>query len=156
MAIERFSRTLVMSLPRASVWNGLFDIEVMRRCIPDCEDLELVNDRQLRLTVKYKIGPISRRFRSSVTITEIVPGELVRFRRGGLVPLQGMGAFTGEARLSDEGAGTRIEAFIDLEAPGAVVRLVRMLYLSDPEEASVRFGQRFERAVLEVFGQPQT
>lgn len=155
MSAEKFSYSLVLNLPRASVWNGLFDVEVMRRCIPDCEELELVSDRQLRATVKYKIGPITRRFRSSFTITDIVPGQLVRFRRGGLTPYQGMGAFNGEARLSDEGAGTRIDASIDLEAPGAVIRLIRMLYLSNPGQASGRFAAKFEQAVRDVFGQSQ-
>ena len=153
MAEHSIATSVNFNLPRSAVWNGIFDIEVMRRCIPGCEELELVNERQLRVTVKYKIGPITRRFRTSVTITDIVPGEFVRFRRGGLEPFRGSGAFSGEARFQDNGSGTRADATITIDAPTAVVKVIKMIYFANPETASRGFVTDFEKAVHEVAGQ---
>jgi carbon monoxide dehydrogenase subunit G len=64
-----------VSIPaaRASVWKALNDPAVLLRCIPGCEDLEMVSETELKGVVVIKVGPIKARFAGDVTLSDLDP-----------------------------------------------------------------------------------
>ena len=55
-----------IAAPPAAVWAGLNDADILRACIPGCEELEKTSDTDFRAVVKAKIGPVSARSRISI------------------------------------------------------------------------------------------
>lgn len=57
--------------PRAVVWAALNDPEVLKACIPGCEDLNKTSDTEFVAKVVAKIGPVKASFGGKVTLSDI-------------------------------------------------------------------------------------
>jgi carbon monoxide dehydrogenase subunit G len=55
------------------VWTKLNDPEVLKACIPGCEELEKTEDNGFRAVAKMKVGPVSARFKGRVTLSDLDP-----------------------------------------------------------------------------------
>ena len=62
-----------LAAPREAVWAKLNDPEVLKACIPGCEELEKTEDNGFRATAKMKVGPVSARFKGKVTLSDLDP-----------------------------------------------------------------------------------
>src|SRR3982750_1463097 len=62
-----------LAAPREAVWAKLNDAEVLKACIPGCEELEKTEDGGFRATAKMKVGPVSARFKGKVTLSDLDP-----------------------------------------------------------------------------------
>ena len=66
---ERFA----VKAPIQRVWDFLLDPKTVGSCIPGCEQVEAIDDKNFLATVKVKVGPFSMRFKFKTTITESNP-----------------------------------------------------------------------------------
>ncbi|MEE8416859.1 MAG: SRPBCC domain-containing protein [Desulfobacterales bacterium] len=71
---EKFS----VKSPVQKVWNSFLDPEIVGHCIPGCETVEPVNDKEYNSIIKAKVGFITARFKVRTVIEEIVPYRLIR------------------------------------------------------------------------------
>jgi carbon monoxide dehydrogenase subunit G len=71
---EKFS----VKSPVRKVWDSLLDPEIVGRCIPGCEMIEPINDKEYNSIIKAKVGFITARFKVRTVIEEIVPYRLIR------------------------------------------------------------------------------
>ena len=71
---EKFS----VKSPIQKVWDSLLDPEIVGHCIPGCETVEPVNDKEYNSIIKAKVGFITARFKVRTVIEEIVPYRLIR------------------------------------------------------------------------------
>jgi hypothetical protein len=69
----RIADAFVVRAPLEKVWDLLFDIERMGRCVPGVESIERVDDKTYRGKLKVKVGPIAAAFGGTVTLTQIDP-----------------------------------------------------------------------------------
>jgi carbon monoxide dehydrogenase subunit G len=58
---------------REVVWAKLNDPEILKACIPGCEELEKTDEQNFRAVAKMKVGPVSARFRGKVTLSDLDP-----------------------------------------------------------------------------------
>lgn len=91
---------------RDTVWRSLNDPDVLRRCIPGCEELEQDSPTELAAKVTLKVGPIKARFSGEVALSEIVPPESY------VLSGEGKGGVAGFARGS---ANVRLEEVSEAE-----------------------------------------
>jgi len=82
------------------VWAKLNDPEVLKACIPGCEELERTEDNGFRATAKMKVGPVSARFKGKVTLSDLDPPN------GYTISGEGQG---GAAGFAKGGAKVRLE-----------------------------------------------
>ena len=62
-----------LAAPREAVWTKLNDPEVLKVCIPGCEELEKTGENGFRAVAKMKVGPVSARFKGRVTLSDLDP-----------------------------------------------------------------------------------
>ena len=91
--------------PRQSVWKALMDPEVLKDCLPGCEELEPVGTDAYRARLKVGIAAIKGSYVGSVSIHDKVSPEKYR------MVVEGKGApgfLRGEAsiELGEEGTET--------------------------------------------------
>ena len=87
--------------PRETVWAALNDPEVLRACIPGCEELNKTSDTELVAKVVAKIGPVKAAFGGKVTLSDLDPPN------GYTITGEGQG---GAAGFAKGGAKVRLEA----------------------------------------------
>ncbi len=59
--------------PRQTVWEALNDPEVLKQCIPGCEEIERTGDNGFTAKVSVKVGPVKAKFGGQVTLSDIDP-----------------------------------------------------------------------------------
>jgi carbon monoxide dehydrogenase subunit G len=62
-----------LAAEREVVWAKLIDPEILRSCIPGCEELDRIEDGSFRGVAKMKIGPVSARFKGRVILKDLTP-----------------------------------------------------------------------------------
>jgi len=83
---------LFINAPQEVVYAALNDPEILKECIPGCEELTKLSDTELEAKVVLKIGPVKAKFNGNVTLSPDAPPE--RFSLTG----QGNGGAAGFAK----------------------------------------------------------
>src|SRR5258707_13624097 len=60
-----------LAAPREAVWAKLNDPEVLKVCIPGCEELERTEDNGFRAGAKMKVRPLLARFKGRGTLADL-------------------------------------------------------------------------------------
>ena len=147
MAVENISQTAIVRLPRPLVWKCLRDTEILSQCIAGCEQFEADTDNRFRITVRFKLGPLSHVFKGTVMITDIQHESSLKFRRGSYKPYLGSGAFAGSVQLGNDPKGTRMAIDVQVEAPAAILKLVKIFNPMSSQKRLKDFTALFEQAV---------
>jgi hypothetical protein len=94
--------------PRAKVWEGLNDAEILVRSIPGCESMEVISPTERAARVMVKVGPVRARFNGHVRMEDIRPGEGCTLHFEGSGGPAGMAKGHSAVSLTDENGGTRL------------------------------------------------
>src|SRR5258708_5918059 len=62
-----------IAAPRQRVWEALNDPEVLRQCIPGCEEIVKLSDVEWTAKVTAKVGPVKAKFGGKVTLSDLDP-----------------------------------------------------------------------------------
>ena len=87
--------------PRETVWAALNNPDVLKACIPGCEELNKTSDTEFVARVVAKIGPVKAGFGGKVTLSDLDPPN------GYTITGEGQG---GAAGFAKGGAKVRLEA----------------------------------------------
>ncbi|MGD0023490.1 MAG: molybdopterin cofactor-binding domain-containing protein [Xanthobacteraceae bacterium] len=130
------------------VWRALLDPKVLARTIPGCHSLDLVSANSYRADVSIGVGIVKGRFAARVALSELDPPRAATLS-GGLEGTLGITVGSARVRLTQQGAGTRIEYDYSAEISGKVAAVGgRML----DGATKVLIGQFFQRLVAEMTG----
>ena len=75
-----------IGLARQQVWNALQDPEILKQCIPGCQELEKLADDHYLAKVVAAIGPVKATFKTNIKMQNLKPPEsytLVGEAKGG-------------------------------------------------------------------------
>ncbi len=95
--------------PQQKTWNAICDPAVLQLCIPGCESMVKTSDSEFDLTMSAKVGPVSAKFKSKITLTNVdAPNSymLIFEGQGGVA---GFAKGQAEVKLVPEGESTRLE-----------------------------------------------
>ncbi|MEX0924244.1 MAG: carbon monoxide dehydrogenase subunit G [Rhodovibrionaceae bacterium] len=101
--------------PRQKVWEALNDPEVLKACIPGCEELDKTGDHAFAAKVKAKVGPVSAKFNGEVTLSDMNPPESYTISGEGKGGAAGFAKGGAKVHLTEEGPETTRLAY-DVEA----------------------------------------
>ncbi len=57
--------------PQQQTWDAICDPAVLQICIPGCETMEKISDSEFLMTMAAKVGPVSAKFKSRITLTDV-------------------------------------------------------------------------------------
>src|SRR5688572_22473226 len=111
--------------PRETVWAALNNPDVLRACIPGCEELNKTSDTELVAKVVAKIGPVKAAFGGKVTLSDLDPPN------GYTITGEGQGGAAGFARggakvrleQADGGTGTVLRYAADAQIGGKLAQI---------------------------------
>lgn len=91
------------------VWQALNDPEILRQCIPGCEEIQQISAEEMHARVLLRMGPVRARFAGKVKMTDIKPLQ------GYTLNFEGSGGSAGFAKgssvitLSTSGNDTQLD-----------------------------------------------
>ena len=140
-----------IAAPVETVWAGLFDPEVLQRCLPGCESVTREPDGAYASTLALRIGPVSARFSGRVEMQDVEAPHrctLVFQGTGGTA-----GFARGEARLALTpcDGGTQLEYDAAVNVGGRLAQIGARLIDTTAGKLAGQFFDRF-RAVFEPAG----
>ena len=129
---------------RDDVFAKLIDPEILKECIPGCEELSLTAENEYSAKVLLKIGPIKARFSGSVTLDTTNAPESLTLSGAGEGGIAGFAKGGAEVELIDEGEITTLKYQAKAETGGKIAQLGSRLITSTARKLAKAFFQSFE------------
>jgi carbon monoxide dehydrogenase subunit G len=125
--------------PAATVWRGMNDPDLLKRCIAVCERFEKVSDDLFVSVLRFGLGPIKVRFTIDIAIENSTPPHSYRLVAQGHGGLAGLAKGWADVVLVPEDNVTWLKFTAASELQGAVARLASKLV----EGAAKRYADEF-------------
>lgn len=136
-----------IAAPRLKVWEALNDPEVLRRCIPGCEELNRNGDNRFLAVAEVKIGPIGARFRGDVEISAIDRPNGYTITGAGSGGIAGKAKGGAKVRLSEVQGGTLVTYSVEAEVGGRMAQLGGPIIDATARNLAGKFFSRFAEVV---------
>lgn len=133
--------------PRQVVWEALNDPQILRQCIPGCQELEQRSPTELAAAVKLKIGPVSASFKGEVTLSDINAPESYRISGEGKGGIAGFAKGFADVVLTEDGNETILRYQADAQVGGKLAQLGSRLIGSTSQKLAQQFFADFNAAV---------
>ena len=88
---------------RDVVWAMLNDAEVLKACIPGCEEFNKLSETEFQAVATTRIGPVKARFRGRVQLTDLDPPNGYRISGAGDGGVAGFAKGGGHGRFDGKG-----------------------------------------------------
>ncbi|MFG1361154.1 SRPBCC family protein [Xanthobacter pseudotagetidis] len=134
--------------PREAVWRALNDPEVLKACIPGCQELNKLSDTEMTATVVLKVGPVSARFSGAVTLLDLDPPKSYRISGEGQGGVAGFAKGDARVSLEEDGAETILRYEVEAQVGGKLAQLGARLIDATAKQMSGAFFKRFAQEVL--------
>ncbi len=133
--------------PRETVWAALIDPEVLKRCIPGCEELEQTSEREFTAKVKAKVGPVSARFVGAVSLSDLNPPESYRISGEGKSGAAGFAKGAAMVTLAEDGGATMLVYEIEAQVGGKLAQIGQRLIAGTTKKMADDFFGRLVEAI---------
>jgi carbon monoxide dehydrogenase subunit G len=141
------SGEIQLAAPREVVWEKLNDPEVLKACIPGCEELERTGDNGFSATAKMKVGPVSARFKGNVTLSDLDPPNGYKITGEGAGGVAGFAKGGAVVSLADKDGGTLLTYEVDAQIGGKLAQLGQRLINGTAKKLSDEFFAKFAEQV---------
>jgi carbon monoxide dehydrogenase subunit G len=134
---------IVINAPKERVYAALNDPEILKQCIPGCEELVQHSDTELEAKIVLKVGPVKARFSGNVVLDK--SGAPDQFSLTG----QGNGGAAGHAKggadvtLVADGDTTILTYDAKAQIGGKLAQLGSRLIQSTAKKLAAKFFKSF-------------
>jgi uncharacterized protein len=137
--------------PKEKVWAALNDPEVLKQCIPGCQNLEMSSPTEMTATVVFKVGPVKATFGGKVTLSDLDPPNSYRISGEGSGGVAGFAKGGASVRLESETPDITILHYeVDAQIGGKLAQLGGRLIDSTSKKLAGEFFTAFGAAVGEA------
>jgi hypothetical protein len=133
--------------PRKTVWAALVDPEVLKRCIPGCEELEQTSESEFTAKVKAKVGPVSTKFAGAVSLSDLNPPESYRISGEGKGGAAGFAKGGATVTLAEDGGATMLAYEIEAQVGGKLAQIGQRLIAGTAKKMADDFFGRLVEAI---------
>jgi len=144
----KFHGNLSIARPVEKVWEFLWDIEKLTSCIPGCEGVKTIKDREkYELTVKDSVGPITVHFELLAEVKKLEPLKRIE------IALEGKDFKAGGVRqtmtlvLTAKGSDSEIDFETDVNVFGRLGTLGYPFVKKKAESVINEFSENVKSAI---------
>ena len=136
-----------LAAPREVVWAKLNDAEVLKQCIPGCEELNKTSDTEFNAVATIKIGPVKARFKGRVQLSDMDPPNGYKISGEGEGGVAGFAKGGASVKLSDKDGGTLLTYDVEAQIGGKLAQLGQRLINGTSKKLADEFFANFAKAV---------
>ena len=139
-----------ISAPRSRVWEALNDPEILKQCIPGCEEIQKQSDTEMTAKVVAKVGPVKAKFAGKVTLSDIDPPNGYTITGEGSGGAAGFGKGGAKVNLVEDGPDTVLSYTAHAQVGGKLAQIGSRLIDGTARKMADDFFAKF----TQVVGQP--
>ena len=136
-----------LAASRDAVWAKLNDPEVLKACIPGCEELTTTDENGFQAVAKLKVGPVSARFKGKVTLSDLDPPNGYKISGEGEGGVAGFAKGAATVTLIDQDGGTLLKYDVEAQIGGKLAQLGQRLINGSSKKLADEFFANFAQAV---------
>jgi carbon monoxide dehydrogenase subunit G len=129
--------------PRERVWVALNDPQVLKRCIPGCDELEQTAEGRFEAKMSTKIGPVKARFNTDIELSNVNPPESYTISGQGKGGPAGFGKGSADVTLEAQGEQTILRYTAALQVGGKLAQIGSRLVGGSARKIANDFFSRF-------------
>jgi carbon monoxide dehydrogenase subunit G len=135
---------------RQQVWTALNDPEVLKRCIPGCEEIKKTSPTEFEARVVAKVGPVKAGFSGAVTLSDLDPPNSYVITGEGKGGAAGFAKGGAKVNLEDAEGGTRLRYDVDAQVGGKLAQIGSRLIDSTAKKLADQFFKNFAEVASET------
>ena len=124
---------------RETVWRALNDPEVLKECLPGCQEIEKTSDTEMTATLIIKVGPVKATFKGGVTLSDLDPPNGYTLSGQGQGGTAGFASGEAKVKLVEEGGETVVQYDVDAKVGGKLAQIGSRLIDSTAKKLSKQF-----------------
>jgi hypothetical protein len=136
-----------LAASREVVYAKLNDAEVLKACIPGCEELTKLSDTEMTAVATTKIGPVKARFKGKVHLTDLNPPNGYRISGEGDGGVAGFAKGGATVALAEKDGGTLLTYNVEAQIGGKLAQLGQRLVNGAAKKIADDFFQKFAATV---------
>ncbi len=138
-----------LAATRKTVWAALNDADILRQCVPGCQELERVSETEFSATVISKIGPIKATFKGNVTLSDLDPPNSYTISGEGKGGMAGFAKGSAVVSLDEVEPGVTLLRYdVQANVGGKIAQLGARLI----DTTSKRMADEFFTSFAEIVG----
>lgn len=134
-----------IAAPRAEVWQALNDEQVLKICIPGCEEIARTSATTLTAKVVQKIGPVKAKFDSAIELVDIVPPQSYTLQGEGQGGVAGFAKGAARVTLEEDGDETILRYTAHAQIGGKLARVGSRLIDATAKKVAGQFFDNFHK-----------
>ncbi len=136
-----------INAPREEVYKKLNDPEILKACVPGCEQLDKTSDTEFAAISVMKIGPVKARWKGKVTLSDLDPPNGYKITGEGEGGVAGFAKGGAAVHLSDHDGGTLLKYDVEAQIGGKLAQLGQRLIAGAAKKMADDFFAKFAQAV---------
>jgi carbon monoxide dehydrogenase subunit G len=132
---------------RETVWDKLNDPEVLKTCVPGCEQLDKVSETEFQAIASIKIGPVKARWKGKVRLSDLDPPNGYKISGEGEGGVAGFAKGGATVALAEKDGGTLLSYNVEAQIGGKLAQLGQRLSNSAAKKTADDFFANFAKAV---------
>lgn len=133
---------------RETVWQALLDPEVLKACVPGCQEMSGSATEGYEAVVVQKVGPVKATFKGQVSMSEMVAPQSLTLTGEGKGGAAGFAKGGADVVLSDtEDGGTLLEYNATAKVGGKLAQLGSRIIDGFAKKMADQFFTNFQEAV---------
>ena len=138
---------IFINAPRDTVYAGLNDSDILKQCIPGCEELIKRSDTELEAKVVLKVGPVRAKFGGNVVLDPSKAPEGFSLSGEGSGGVAGFAKGGADVELVEQDGGTLLRYTAKANIGGKLAQLGSRLVTSTANKLSKKFFENFKKIV---------
>ena len=136
-----------LNASREAVYDALNDPEILKQCIPGCQEIEKTSDTEMTAKVVAKVGPVKAKFAGAVTLSDLNRPESYTISGEGKGGAAGFAKGGAKVRLEPDGTGTLMHYEVHADIGGKLAQLGSRLIDGTAKKMAKDFFETFASLV---------
>ena len=108
----------------ATIWAALLDADVLKACVPGCQEMSGSPEDGFEAVVVQKVGPVKATFKGAVQLNDMVAPEAVTINGEGKGGAAGFAKGGAKVRLEEDGDATILHYEVEAKVGGKLAQLL--------------------------------
>jgi carbon monoxide dehydrogenase subunit G len=136
-----------IAAPPEAVWAALIDADVLKQCIPGCQEMTGDPDDGYEAVVTQKVGPVKATFKGAVSLSNVVEGQSCTISGEGKGGPAGFAKGGADVVLTPTGEGTRLSYDVNAKVGGKLAQLGSRVIDGFAKKMADQFFDNFKSVV---------
>jgi uncharacterized protein len=144
-----------INVPQRQVWQALNDPEILKRCIPQCESVQKVSEREFRVVMMAAIGPVRARFVAKLEYTKVEAPDSCSMVFEGQGGTAGFGKGEAQLVLIPDTDATVLNYQVSAQIGGKLAQIGSRLVDATARKMADDFFTKFKEVTATISADPE-